>query len=189
MVVSGPSGSGKTTIARALRDRVDGVLSISATTRPRAVGEVHGREYYFVNTEEFQDMVERGVFLEHARVFGAHSYGTPRDPVERHLAEGRVVILEIDVQGGLQVRRAMPDAFMVFILPPSDEDLLRRLRARGRDDERSIQRRLKEAKREIETGTRGGAYDAQVVNDDLERAIDEACRLVRARMNQACHGP
>ncbi len=182
LVISGPSGSGKTTIAGAVKERLDGVMSVSATTRPRTALEVNGREYFFVSDEEFQRMIDQGVFLEHARLFGAHRYGTPRRPVEDELSAGRLVILEIDVQGGLQVRSAMPEAFMVFILPPDEEELLHRLRERARDDEASIQRRLGEARKEIELGQRSGAYDAHVVNGDLDTAIDEVCRLARERL-------
>ena len=181
LVISGPSGSGKTTIAHAVRDRLGGVFSVSVTTRPRSASEADGREYFFVSEPEFRERVDQGVFLEHACLYGSHQYGTPREPVEKHLAAGDLVILEIDVQGALQVRQAMPEALMVFILPPGDEELLRRLRSRGRDEAASIQRRLAEAKREIDLGRHSGAYDAHVVNDVLEQAIDETCRLVRSR--------
>ncbi len=182
LVVSGPSGVGKTSIVRPIEERFGGVFSVSATTRPPAGGEVEGRDYRFLSPEQFQAMVDRGEFLEHARVFGQHFYGTPRDPVEKRLAEGQLVILYIDVQGALQVKRAMPEAFMLFILPPGDDELLRRLRARAREPEAMIQSRFAEAKREIELAETSGVYDAMVVNDDLDRAIEEACRLVRERL-------
>jgi guanylate kinase len=180
LVISGPSASGKTTIADAIRERLGAVPSVSATTRPRSSSEVDGREYTFVSEDEFQEMVDGGVFLEHACLYGTHRYGTPRAPVEKHLAAGELVLLEIDVQGGLQVREAMPEAYMIFIMPPSEEELERRIRARGRDDEAAIQRRLARARDEMELGRSSGVYDDHVVNDDLERAIDEACRLVEA---------
>ncbi len=183
LVISGPSGAGKTTITEALRQRLGGIKSVSTTTRPRAAGEVDGRDYTFVTRETFQDMVDRGVFLEHAQVYGKDWYGTPREPVERHLAQGRLVILEIDVQGALQVKQAVPEAYMLFILPPDEgQELLRRLRQRGRDDEAAIDRRHREAQREIQTARTSGAYDAMIVNDDLNRAIGEALRLVRERL-------
>lgn len=183
LVISGPSGAGKTTITEAVRQSLDGVKSVSTTTRPPAAGEVDGRAYNFVTRERFQDLLGRGVFLEHAQVYGKDWYGTPREPVERYLAEGRLVILEIDVQGAIQVKRAMPGAYMLFILPPDDgTELLRRLRQRGRDDEAAIERRHHEAQREIETARTSGAYDAMIVNDNLERAISEARRLVRERL-------
>ncbi len=182
LVVSGPSGVGKTSIVRPIEERFGGVFSVSATTRPPADGEVEGRDYHFLSREQFEAMVDRGEFLEHARVFGLHLYGTPRDPVEKRLAEGRLIILDIDVQGAFQVKRAMPEAFMLFILPPGDEELLRRLRVRAREPEAMIQSRFAEAKREIELARTSGVYDATVVNDDLDRAIEEACRLVRERL-------
>ncbi len=181
LVLSGPSGSGKTTIARAVEKRMDAVFSVSVTTRPRSDGEQAGRDYEFLTDQEFQDLVDRGAFLEHAQVYGRYRYGTLREPVERQLAEGRVVILDIDVQGALQVRAAMPDAMLLFVLPPNDEVLEQRLHGRGRDDEASIQRRLAEARREIDVGVNSGAYDARIVNDDLDRAIERTCELARQR--------
>ena len=181
LVISGPSGSGKTTIARAVERRLEGRFSISATTRPRSESESDGRDYRFLTEAEFRDLVDRGALLEHAQLFGHHWYGTPREPVERLIAEGHLVILDIDVQGALQVRQTMPDALMIFVLPPSDEELLRRLRDRARDDDTAIQRRFAEARKEIETARASGVYDAQIFNDDLEAAIDEACRIVERR--------
>ncbi len=182
LVVSGPSGVGKTTIVRPLEQRLGGVFSVSATTRAPTKGETDGRDYYFLSQEEFQDRLEGGEFLEHAQLFGRHWYATPRGPVLEHLDAGQLVILDIDVQGGLQVKQAMPEAFMIFVLPPSDEELLRRLRARGRESEEVIQRRFAEAKREIERATSSGAYDATVVNDDLQQAIEATCRIVEEQL-------
>jgi guanylate kinase len=181
VVISGPSGAGKTSIARALEERLGGRYSVSATTRPPGPGETGGRDYEFVTEQEFRDRVARGAFLEHAMVFGRHWYGTPRGPVDRALAAGDLVILAIDVQGALQVRRSMPEALLIFILPPDEAELRRRLAARGRDDPASMERRLAEARREIDIGLHGGTYDARVVNDDLERAIAETCAIVTAR--------
>ncbi len=182
LVISGPSGTGKTTIVNALGKRLDGVFSVSATTRPPSVGEVDSREYRFLSHADFAEMVTRGVFLEHARVFGDHYYGTPQEPVLRHLAQGRLVILNIDVQGAVKVKQAMPDALMIFILPPSEQELLRRLRDRGREDESDIQRRFTEATGEIQRANDSGVYDARIVNEDLQQAINEACRLVQERV-------
>ncbi len=178
LVISGPSGSGKTTIARDVEQRLGGSFSVSATTRPKAAGEIEGRDYLFLTTGQFQDRIDRGALLEYAQVYGRHYYGTPREPVERLLAEGRLVILDIDVQGALQVKQAMPEALLIFVLPPDDQELLRRLEGRGRDNCESIRRRLEEARQEIEVGTREGVYDARIVNDDLERAVSEACRII-----------
>lgn len=181
VVISGPSGVGKTTIAHAVKERLDAVFSISVTTRPQSDQERDGVDYHFVSDEQFRSMIEAGELLEHAEVFGRHWYGTPRRPVEEAIAAGRIIILDIDVQGALQIRRAMPQAFLIFILPPGDEELMRRLRTRGRDDEAAIQRRFEEAKREIRLAKSSGAYDAFVVNDDLNTAWDEASKLIESR--------
>ena len=176
LVISGPSGAGKTTIARAIEQGFDDAMfSVSATTRPKTGKDTEGRDYFFLSEDAFRARVDAGEMLEHALVFSEYHYGTPRGPVEEALREGRIVILEIDVQGGLQIRESKPDAFMIFILPPSDEELLRRLRARAREDEEIIQRRFAEAKREIATAKESGAYDLFIVNENLEQAI-EACR-------------
>jgi guanylate kinase len=185
LVISGPSGAGKTTIARQIEKRLGGAFSVSATTRAQTEADVDGRDYTFMTPEAFEEMVAAGEFLEHAEVFGRDRYGTPRRPVEQLLSDGKLVILEIDVQGGLQVRHAAPDAYMIFVLPPSEEELLRRLRGRRREDEAKIQRRFEEAQREISTAKRSGAYDAFIINDDLERAIGEACQLISQRRDAA----
>ncbi len=183
VVISGPSGAGKTTIARAVEDRLGAVFSVSATTRPKTPADVEGRDYMFLSEAAFQRMVDAGAMLEHARVFERHWYGTPREPVERALAAGQVVLLEIDVQGGKQVREAMPQALLIFVRPPSEDDLLSRLRRRGREDESLIQRRLAEAQGEIDFARTGDVYDVLVVNDDLQRAIDEACAAIEQARN------
>lgn len=181
LVVSGPSGVGKTTIVHRLLERFDGVFSISATTRPRSDREVDGVDYHFLDEATFQKWIDEDRFLEHAQVFGRSWYGTPREPVDHQVAEGRLVLLDIDVQGATQVRTAMPDAFGIFILPPDEDALLARLRARGREDEATIERRFAEARHEMETARTCGAYDAFVVNDDLDRAVEEVAGLVAAR--------
>lgn len=181
LVISGPSGVGKTTITHEVERRLGGVFSVSVTTRPKTFADVEGRDYYFVTEEEFIAKRDRGELLEWAQVFGKHWYGTPRKPVEEHLAAGRLVILEIDVQGALQVKQQMPEVFMLFILPPSDEELLVRLRRRGRDSDDAIRRRFAEAKREIETARTCGAYDEFIVNDDLKSAIERACEAIQRR--------
>jgi len=183
LVLSGPSGVGKTTIAHRVQERFDGIFSVSVTTRPRGRDEVDGKDYTFVDSDRFKAMLEAGDFLESAEVFGKHAYGTPRQPVQNRLAEGRLVILDIDVQGAGQVRASMPDAFMLFILPPSEEELHRRLESRGRDEEEAIQRRFAEARHEIELATTHDLYDAFVVNASLEQAIEESCELIASRMH------
>ncbi|HHN78376.1 MAG TPA: guanylate kinase [Phycisphaerales bacterium] len=180
-IVSGPSGVGKTTITRAVVDRIDDAeLSVSATTRPIRPGETEGVDYFFKAPEQFDEMVRRGELLEWADVFG-NRYGTPVAWVNERLAAGRVVVLEIDVQGAVQVKRNRPDAFGVFILPPNEEALLDRLRRRAREGEDVIQRRFAEAKREIADAHASGAYDVFIVNDNLESAIDQAVRALQSR--------
>ena len=186
IVVSGPSGVGKTTIVRGLVDRLGAALSISMTTRPPTPSDREGVDYYFVDEAEFERHVEAGNLLEWARVFD-HCYGTPRRPVEERLAEGRDVILEIDVAGGIQVKRAFPEAVALFILPPSEEELLNRLRRRGREDEAKIQRRFGEAKREIETARSCGSYDHFVVNERLDEAVQRACGIVARPSGEGSH--
>ena len=182
LVMSGPSGVGKTTLVHRLLERYGGVFSISATTRPRSSGEVDGRDYYFIDESTFVTWVEAGRFLEHAEVFGRSRYGTPREPVEKQLTDGGLVVLDIDVQGAAQVRESMPEAFGVFVLPPSEDTLLERLRSRAREDEATIERRFAEARHEIETARSSGIYDAFIVNDDLERAVAELIDVVGERL-------
>jgi guanylate kinase len=182
LIVSGPSGVGKTTITRAIREQIpDSVFSVSATTRAKTGAERDGVDYHFVTMDEFDRMIGAGEFLEWAEVFG-NKYGTPRGPIEESLGAGRLVVLDIDVNGAKQVKAKVPDAFGIFILPPSEAALLMRLRERKRDSEDVIQRRFAEAKREIAEAKSSGAYDAFIVNDDLARAVGEAIGLVRQRL-------
>ncbi|MDP6987088.1 MAG: guanylate kinase [Phycisphaerales bacterium] len=181
LVVSGPSGVGKTTIVHRVRERLGGRFSVSATTRPKSPEEVDGKDYSFVSGETFEQMKDSDAFLEHAEVFGRHAYGTPRGPVEEALRQGELIILDIDVQGAIQVRKHMPTAYMIFILPPSDDELRHRLETRGREDEDAIARRFAEARREIDLATSRTLYDAFIVNDNLDGAVEEACRLVSER--------
>jgi guanylate kinase len=181
LVVSGPSGVGKTTIVHEVIRRLGGEFSVSATTRARTERERDGVDYHFVDQPTFQRWIDEGRFLEYAQVFGRSWYGTLRDQVEQALGEGRLIVLDIDVQGARDVKTRMPSAFGVFVLPPSEETLLRRLRARGREDEAAILRRFAEAQKEIAFAKSSGVYDAFIVNDDLEIAIDQLCDLVRSR--------
>lgn len=182
LVMSGPSGVGKTTLVHRLLEQFDGTFSISATTRPRSEKEVDGRDYYFIDEETFQRWIEEGRFLEHAQVFGRSWYGTPREPVESQLEQGRLVVLDIDVQGAIQVHRSMPSSFGVFVMPPGEDVLLERLRSRGREDEATIERRFAEARSEIATARECGAYDAFIVNDDLDRAVTELVEVIGRRL-------
>ena len=177
IVVTGPSGVGKSTIVQQVLARTGADFSISATTRQARPGEVDGRDYRFVSRDEFETMIADGALLEHADVFG-HYYGTPAKPVRDALAAGRNVVLEIDVQGGLQVHEKHPDATFVLIVPPDDAELARRLNGRGTEEDDVVRRRLAQADSELEIARKSGAYEYEVVNDDLERAIDEVVELV-----------
>jgi guanylate kinase len=178
VVISGPSGVGKTTIVHRVKDAFNAIFSISATTRPKSAGEIDGVDYFFISPEEFDLKVHNNEFLEHAEVFGCHRYGTLKEPVTKTLDSGNLMFLDIDVQGGIQVRDNMPESVRVFILPPSEQELLRRLEIRGREDKDSIQRRFLEAKREIKLAQESGAYDYFIVNDDLELAIAETSAII-----------
>lgn len=170
VVVAGPSGVGKGTVHAELRRRLpDAVLSVSATTRPPRPGEVDGVDYRFVDWPTFEAMIEGGQLLEWAEYAGA-LYGTPRDPAAAAVGRGEVVLLDIEVQGALQVKDADPDALLIFLQPPSFEELERRLRTRGTEDEAAVARRLAVAKQEM---AGAGAFDLQVVNDQLDRCVDE----------------
>jgi guanylate kinase len=175
IVLAGPSGVGKGAIvARLLAALPDLELSISATTRRPRPREDEGRHYYFVDRADFDRMIEAGGFLEWADIFGER-YGTPREPVERALAAGRDVLVEIDVQGARQVKAADPSAYMVFITPPSLDELERRLRTRGTETDEQVKRRLAKASDELAAEPE---FDVTVVNDDLEGAAREVIRLV-----------
>jgi guanylate kinase len=174
-VVSGPSGVGKGTLVARVRARLSCLgLTVSATTRSPRVGEVDGSSYYFMDDAAFERRVQAGEFLEWAWVHG-HRYGTLKREADRLIAQGRSVVLEIDVQGGLNVRRAHLDAVLVFIEPPSMAELERRLRGRGTEDEASVSRRLADARKEMELAR---SYDVRIVNDDLERAAMELAHVI-----------
>jgi guanylate kinase len=185
LVLSGPSGVGKTSIVHELLQRFDGVFSVSATTRQAGPGEVDGRDYQFITESEFQNMINEDRFLEYAQVFSRSWYGSPREPIEAALKNGRLAILDIDVQGAEIVRAKYPQMYGVFVLAPSEEELLHRLRLRGREDEAAIQRRFAASTKEIARARIGKTYDDFVVNDDLARATDTICTLVAKRMGVA----
>jgi guanylate kinase len=179
-VITGPSGVGKGTLIERLLERVPKLeLSVSATTRRPRPGEVDGRDYHFLSPEEFRRRLEADDLLEHASYSGNH-YGTLREEVERRLAAGRSVVLEIEVQGARQVRDAMPEAVLIFIAPP-DEDVLReRLERRATDSPEAIKQRLRTA--EVELAARS-EFPHVVVNDDLQKAAEELEGLVREQLS------
>ncbi len=189
LIISGPSGVGKTTITRGVERSIPGaVFSVSATTRAKTPVDVEGVDYHFVSDEEFERMKSAGEFLESAGIYGK-KYGTPRGPVDEQLRRGRLVILEIDVQGAVQVKAKMPDAFGLYILPPSDEELLRRLQDRKREDAAKIRQRFNAAKEEIAAAKASGVYDVFLVNDNLESTIREAVGRVADERARRARGP
>ena len=176
-IISAPSGSGKSTLVAELRKIVEGLdFSVSYTTRPPRGSEQNRKEYYFVPRPEFEAMVARGEFLEHADVFGNY-YGTHRRFLAEAQRQGHDLLLDIDVQGAAQIQKSTPDAVSIFVLPPNYQKLEWRLRNRGTDSKMVIRRRLDTARREIENYTN---YDYILVNDDLEQAVDEMKAIVLA---------
>lgn len=176
IVVSGPSGSGKGTLCGLLRQRLpDLAYSVSMTTRPPRPGEKDGVDYFFVSTEEFLNKIEAGEFLEWAKVYDNY-YGTPVTYVESCLRDGKDVLLEIDIQGARQVKKLFPDAVLIFISPPSFEELGARITKRGTDSEEEIKKRLSSAKEELQAASE---YDYVVVNDHQERAVEEILEIIK----------
>jgi guanylate kinase len=183
-IVSGPSGSGKSTLVKKMLEVPGTMFSISCTTRPPRATESAGKWYDFITEAEFERRASQGEFLEYARVFGKHRYGTPRRWLEEAKRRGLDLVLEIDVQGAEQVKRELPASVAIFILPPAREELDRRLRNRGQDSEEAIQRRLERAQQEIQRYTE---YDFLVVNDEVERAGREVQAItVAARCLRSC---
>ena len=183
-IISGPSGSGKSTLVEKMLEVPGMMFSISCNTRPPRPTESPGKWYDFISEAEFERRAREGEFLEHARVFGKHRYGTPRRWLEEAERKGLDLVLEIDVQGAEQVKQKLPAAVAIFILPPARGELERRLRARGQDSDGEIQRRLERAQQEIQRYTE---YDFLVVNDDVERAGREVQAItVGARCLRSC---
>jgi len=181
-VLSGPSGVGKGTVVAKVRELFPHVwVSISCTTRAPRPGESDGVQYHFVSDAEFDDLIRKGQFLEYA-TFAGYRYGTPRRPVEQHLAAGRPTLLEIELQGARQVRESMPDAQFVFLAPPSFDDLRDRLTGRGTETNELIAERLIRAEIELAAG---GEFDQIVVNDDVEHAAAEVVALIEATLPPA----
>lgn len=178
-IISAPSGAGKSSLIQALlktQPLYDTQVSVSHTTRSERPGEKHGEHYFFVSKEEFLEMIERDDFLEHAEVFGNY-YGTSRVTIEQILASGVDVFLDIDWQGAQQIRTKMPLARSIFVLPPSKDELDRRLRGRGQDSEEVIAKRMAQAVAEM---THYAEYDYLIVNDDFDLALSDLKTIIRA---------
>lgn len=187
-VVTGPSGVGKGTVLTKVRERKELYFSISATTRKPREGEQDGVHYYFLTKEQFEQKVAAGGFLEHAQ-FSGNYYGTPAEPVDRQLKEGKDILLEIEVQGAMQVRENRPDAVRIFLAPPSFAELEKRLTGRGTEDAEAIRLRLETAKHEL---TLASQFDYIVINNTVEQAVSdvlaimqaEACRAARIQIDE-----
>ena len=174
-ISSGPAGSGTGTIVSRVRELAQFDFSVSATTRSPRPGEEHGVHYYFIDKTEFEGKIEAGEMLEYAQYVGNY-YGTPKKPVEDALAAGRNIVLDIEVKGALQVKEKMPEAVMIYILPPDYETLLSRIRGRGTETEEVIQKRMNEARNEIRTFPK---YDYVVINDTVEKAAQDVLSILR----------
>ena len=175
-VLAGPTAVGKGTVSAAIRARYPQIwLSVSATTRKPRPGEIDGVHYRFVSEEDFSRLIEDGQMLEWAVVHGRNKYGTPRGPVEQKVAEGRPVLLEIDLAGARQIRETLPEARFVFLAPPDWDTLVHRLVGRGTEDEEERERRLATARVELAAE---GEFDVTIVNDSVDRAADELARLL-----------
>ena len=182
LVISGFSGAGKGTVMKEIMKKYDDyALSISATTRLPREGEVDGREYFFLTTEKFEDMIKNNQLLEYANYVGNY-YGTPKEYVENHLEAGKNVILEIEIQGALNIKKLYPDAVLMFITPPSAAELEKRLRGRGTEDEKTVHARLMRAAEEAE-GVE--AYDYIVVNDDVTKCAERINDIVICEKSKA----
>lgn len=179
-IMSGPSGTGKGTICQELLKTEDIYLSISSTTREIRKGEVDGVTYNYTSVEEFEKMIENSQMLEYAK-YGANYYGTPRKTVEDKLNAGKNVLLEIEAQGAMQVKKLIPDAVLIFIIPPSMAELKKRLTDRGREDEEQIKERLDTAKWEF---TQAPMYTKVMVNDDLMRCVGEVSDFIKSKTEE-----
>ena len=184
VVVSGFSGAGKGTLMKELLKRYDNyALSVSATTRQPREGEKDGEDYFFVNREYFQQMIEEGRLVEYAQYVN-HYYGTPRDYVEKKMAEGKDVILEIEIQGALKVKKRFPDALLIFVTPPSAGELRRRLVGRGTETIEVINARLRRA---AEEASGMEAYDYLLINDEIDACVEQMHQLITLQHSKTCY--
>lgn len=184
IVFSGPSGVGKDTVlGRFLQKQPDCALSVSATTRTPRPGEMEGEDYFFLSRERFGELVARGDMLEYAQ-YGGNLYGTPRQAVDKQLRQGKNVILEIEVQGALQIRKQRPDAVFVFVMPPSWESLVSRLKSRGTESTQALELRLAAARCEM---LKARDYDYILINDDLDRCVDRLAAVIQAAQCSVNH--
>lgn len=180
-ILSGPSGAGKSTIVKNLARVVpDIVVSVSTTTRKPRSGEKHGVDYFFLSEKEFKEKIEKGEFLEWAEVHG-HLYGTLASFVDENISQGRDVLLEIDVQGALKVKEKLPDSVLIFVEPPNFEELAKRLKERSTEDEKSLELRLENARYEMAAKK---YYNYRVINDRLERAVEEVAKIIEKERNE-----
>jgi guanylate kinase len=180
VILSGPAGAGKTTVAKALPQRTDLAVSTSATTRRPRPGEENGRAYWFIDKDEFRRRIEAGRFVEWAEVFGNY-YGTPVEEVERARAAGKRLLLEIDVQGGILIKRKYPEALAILLLPPEPQALRARLATRGTEAPEEVERRLAKAADEVRMARESHAYDVEVTNDRLPDTIDQVVSIIQTR--------
>jgi len=187
IVLCGPSGVGKSTISRALAEKMHVWYTVSATTRPKRPHEENGKTYEHIDKKEFFHRLDNDEFLEYAQVYGDY-YGTPKHPALDHLEQGQDVLLEIDFQGAMQVRYAYPQAVLIFILPPDEPTLLQRLKDRGRDDAGEINKRFRAAKREIHMAKGSRAFEFMVLNDTVDRAVDEISKIIKHKRSEEQEG-
>ena len=188
IIISGPSGVGKSTLIRELARRISAKISVSVTTRSPGISEKNGADYHFVSKNIFEDLIKENKLLEYTEYLGNY-YGTPLDPVRDILNSGKDVILGIEARGAKEVAKKFPDAIIICLCPPSDRELARRIKARGRDDEPAIQKRIENAKKELELARNSGIYKHWVINDDLDQTVDELVKICKQESNKNDRSP